>query len=248
MVQVASHSRHRQHVSTVMTFASVSKILPLHCGHSVGRATVVADCGSGITSGIPPAAATHRANRSSMPSYPSSSTLASQKARTNAITMTTVEARFWLARLRFSPVAVHCAHCRSDAALASSDTVACVVINAIVSDYPAQVCSLVHRGRSSQAAAFGCRNVGHLRLLESEQPGLIVSHTIRVCPADHRDARGLGQADQNEPGYVFHYEGWCTNGAAFSSSCWSASNRLRSRAEVSSARRTTSFTGFTRCA
>jgi hypothetical protein len=39
MIQVASHSRHRQHVSTLMTLASVSMILPPHCGHSVGRVT-----------------------------------------------------------------------------------------------------------------------------------------------------------------------------------------------------------------
>ena len=48
IVQVASHSRHRQQVSTVMTFASVSMIFPLHCGHWVGRATVVVDGVTGI--------------------------------------------------------------------------------------------------------------------------------------------------------------------------------------------------------
>ena len=31
-----------------MTFARVSMILPLHCGHCVGRATVVVDCVTGI--------------------------------------------------------------------------------------------------------------------------------------------------------------------------------------------------------
>jgi len=40
MVHVFSHSRHRQHVVTVMTFARVSKIFPWQYGHAVGRATV----------------------------------------------------------------------------------------------------------------------------------------------------------------------------------------------------------------
>jgi hypothetical protein len=48
MVQVASHSRHRQHVSSVMTFASVSMILPPHCGHLAGRATGSVNGVSGI--------------------------------------------------------------------------------------------------------------------------------------------------------------------------------------------------------
>lgn len=47
MVQVASHSRHRQHVSTVMTLASVSMILPPHCGHAVGRVVGFMNCLSG---------------------------------------------------------------------------------------------------------------------------------------------------------------------------------------------------------
>jgi hypothetical protein len=40
MVHVFSHTRHRQQVVTVMTFASVSKILPWQYGHAVGRVTV----------------------------------------------------------------------------------------------------------------------------------------------------------------------------------------------------------------
>ena len=39
-VQVCSHSRQRQKVVTVMTFASVSMILPLQDGHIAGRATI----------------------------------------------------------------------------------------------------------------------------------------------------------------------------------------------------------------
>ena len=48
MVQVASHSRHRQHVSTVMILASVSMILPPHCGHAVGRVAGFMNCVSGM--------------------------------------------------------------------------------------------------------------------------------------------------------------------------------------------------------
>jgi hypothetical protein len=40
IVHVFSHTRHRQQVITVMTFASVSKILPWQYGHAVGRETV----------------------------------------------------------------------------------------------------------------------------------------------------------------------------------------------------------------
>ena len=39
IVHVRSHSRHRQHVVTVMTLARVSMIVPLQDGHDVGRAT-----------------------------------------------------------------------------------------------------------------------------------------------------------------------------------------------------------------
>ena len=46
MVHVRSHSRQRQAVATVMTLASVSKILPLQNGHPVGRATSSANCES----------------------------------------------------------------------------------------------------------------------------------------------------------------------------------------------------------
>jgi hypothetical protein len=50
MVHVASHSRHRQHESTVMTLASVSMIVPPHCGHAVGRAGGFMNRVSGIAS------------------------------------------------------------------------------------------------------------------------------------------------------------------------------------------------------
>jgi hypothetical protein len=40
IVHVSSHWRHRQSVVTVMTFASVSKMVPLQNGQLVGRATV----------------------------------------------------------------------------------------------------------------------------------------------------------------------------------------------------------------
>ena len=39
IVHVPSHSRHRQNVVAVMTFASVSKRLPLQKGQTVGRRT-----------------------------------------------------------------------------------------------------------------------------------------------------------------------------------------------------------------
>jgi hypothetical protein len=37
IVHVPSHSRHRQNVAVVMTFANVSKRVPLQNGHAVGR-------------------------------------------------------------------------------------------------------------------------------------------------------------------------------------------------------------------
>ena len=48
MVQVWSHSRHRQTDVTVMIFASVSMILPLQKGHIVGRVTFSGKCESGM--------------------------------------------------------------------------------------------------------------------------------------------------------------------------------------------------------
>ena len=48
MVHVPSHSRQRQVVVTLMTFARVSMIRPLQNGHTVGRATVSLDRESGI--------------------------------------------------------------------------------------------------------------------------------------------------------------------------------------------------------
>jgi hypothetical protein len=39
IVHVPSQSRHRQNVAVVMTFASVSKRVPLQNGHMVGRKT-----------------------------------------------------------------------------------------------------------------------------------------------------------------------------------------------------------------
>jgi len=50
IVHVSSHWRHRQSVVTVMTFASVSKTVPLQEGQWVGRATVWLDGDSGIVS------------------------------------------------------------------------------------------------------------------------------------------------------------------------------------------------------
>ena len=49
MVHVPSHSRQRQVVVTVMTFARVSMIRPLQNGHTVGRATVSLDRESGMS-------------------------------------------------------------------------------------------------------------------------------------------------------------------------------------------------------
>jgi hypothetical protein len=46
MVHVPSHSRQRQNVLTVMTFASVSMRRPLQYGHIVGRVTGSVSCGS----------------------------------------------------------------------------------------------------------------------------------------------------------------------------------------------------------
>ena len=46
MVHVPSHSRQRQNVLTVMTFASVSMRLPLQNGHIAGRVTASVSCGS----------------------------------------------------------------------------------------------------------------------------------------------------------------------------------------------------------
>jgi hypothetical protein len=98
MVQVASHSRHRQHVSTVMTFASVSMILPPHCGHALGRVAGFMNCVSGIVLSL----------HSKLP-YPSTSTFASHMASTIAITIVNVAARFCLSRSRRAPTAIHCA-------------------------------------------------------------------------------------------------------------------------------------------
>ena len=50
MVQVFSHSRHRQHVVTVMTFASVSTALLLQNGHMAGRISFSLNCDSNIVS------------------------------------------------------------------------------------------------------------------------------------------------------------------------------------------------------
>jgi predicted lysophospholipase L1 biosynthesis ABC-type transport system permease subunit len=46
IVHVRSHSRQRQHVLTVTTFASVSTMLPLQNGHIVGRVTLSSNCDS----------------------------------------------------------------------------------------------------------------------------------------------------------------------------------------------------------
>ena len=48
MVHVCSHSRQRHNVVTVMTFASVSTILPLQNGQSVWRVTGPVNCESGM--------------------------------------------------------------------------------------------------------------------------------------------------------------------------------------------------------
>jgi hypothetical protein len=98
IVQVASHSRHRQHVSTVMTFASVSMILPPHCGHALGRVAGFMNCVSGIVLSV----------HSKLP-YPSTSSFASHMASTIAITIVNVLARFCLSRSRRAPTAIHCA-------------------------------------------------------------------------------------------------------------------------------------------
>jgi hypothetical protein len=98
MVQVASQSRHRQHVSKLMTLASASMILPPHCGHAVGRATGVMN---GVLDIVLPVFS---------PSYPSSSTLANQRPTTQAIAIAHNSARFCLARLLFAPSAIHRAH------------------------------------------------------------------------------------------------------------------------------------------
>jgi hypothetical protein len=67
MVHVPSHSRQRHNVVTVMTFASVSMILPLQNGHTAGRATASANCESRMPSfrfygaqGVPTDAAANR--------------------------------------------------------------------------------------------------------------------------------------------------------------------------------------------
>ena len=49
MVHVPSHSRQRQVVVTVMTFARVSIFRPLQNGQTVGRATVSSDRESGMS-------------------------------------------------------------------------------------------------------------------------------------------------------------------------------------------------------
>ena len=142
-VQVASHSRHRQHVSAVMTFASVSMILPPHCGHAVGRASGFTNCVSGIASPLCKLA------------YPSTSTLTSQAASTNPVTIARVAARFWFRRFRRAPAAIHCAQRRSDSALASADVVKFVVMSAMMSDGAADVCSVVHRRLCTRMNSLG---------------------------------------------------------------------------------------------
>lgn len=135
MVHVASHSRHRQHVSTLMTFASVSMILPEHCGHAVGRATGIMDCVSAIALFCIKAPLSEHQH------------LGQPEAQINAITIANVSARFCLSRLRLAPAAIHCAQRRSDACLASADIVAfCRHQRAILSDSAANVCSVLHRG------------------------------------------------------------------------------------------------------
>jgi hypothetical protein len=151
IVHVPSHSRHRQKLVTVMTFASVSMILPLQNGQFVGRVTGSANFGSRML--VFPFL--NASNAKECAGYASRSPNASHSATPVPMTAAAAIARFLTFLSCSTPRATQAAH-RSSA-----------VLKTALSETATSVC-MTHAG-----------GFPTLRLFKSEQPSRVAAPATR---------------------------------------------------------------------